>query len=292
LGARTGIRDLGYKRYDGPRLPHRSRFRVLVARTLSLAWANGLVKTALILGMFPMVVSGVYVFIKTKIIHAVSMQAVLPIQIEDPGVWVYYTVYWCQLWFAFTMSLMVAAPAISEDVRTGAFQFYFARPVARSHYLVGKMLPVAILILAVTAIPGLLVAIERVALSRSGDEALKQLPLLLKTLLYVPVFAATLALPPVALSSFSRRTGTVQGGWAALFFLPWILGEGMATATGVSYVALISIPTNLRLVGQYLYGVQPSYAIPWYYPAGVLAALLVVSAALLLRRLERVEVFT
>jgi ABC-type transport system involved in multi-copper enzyme maturation permease subunit len=285
------IRDLGYSRYEGARLPHRSRFRVLIARTLSLAWASGLVKTTLILGMFPMVVAGVVVFLKVKAQQVLAAKGV-PVQIEDPSYWVFYTVYWCQIWFAFAMSLLVAAPAISEDVRTGAFQFYFARPVSRSHYLVGKLVPVAVLVLIVCAAPGLLVALLRVALSRDGDEALRTLPLLLKTLIYVPLFAATLALPPIALSSLSRRSGTVQGGWAALFFLPWILGEGMASATGVSYVALVSIPTNLRLVGQHLYGMTPSYPIPWYYPTAILLGLCVASAVLLLRRLDKVEVFT
>jgi ABC-type transport system involved in multi-copper enzyme maturation permease subunit len=285
------IRDLGYKRYDGPRLPHRSRFRVLIARTLSLAWASGLVKTTIILGMFPMVVAGVVVFLKVKAQQVLTAQGA-PIQLEDPSFWVFYTVYWCQLWFAFAMSLLVAAPAISEDVRTGAFQFYFARPVSRSHYLVGKLVPVAVLLLILCAAPGLIVALLRVALSKTGEEALKHFPLILKTLVYVPLFATVLALPPIALSALSRRSGTVQGGWAALFFLPWILGEGMAAATGVSYAALVSIPTNLKLVGQHLFGMTPSYAIPWYYPTGILIALCVVSAAVLLHRLDKVEVFT
>ena len=57
------------------------------------------------------------------------------------------------------------------------------------------------------------------------------------------------------------------------------------------YAALISIPTDLRLVGQYLFGMEPSYALPWYLPAGALALVVGGSAYLLLRRLDRVEVF-
>jgi len=290
------IRDLGYKRYDGPRLPHRSRYRVLIGRTLSLAWASGLVKTAMILGMFPMVVCGVVIFFKVKAMQMIASQpmaaAAAGIKLDDASSWVFYCVYWCQLWFAFAMSVLVAAPAVSDDVRTGAFQFYFARPISRNHYLVGKMVPVGLLITIVCAAPGLALVLLRLGLCKTGAEAMKVLPMLGSTILYTLVYAATLALPPVALSALSRRSGTMQGAWAALFFFPWVLGEGMAAATGVSYAVLVSIPTNLRLLGQYLYGMEPSYAIPWYYPAAVLAALLVGSAAVLLHRLDKVEVFT
>lgn len=285
------IRDLGYKRYDGPRLPLSDRYKVLVRRVLALQWASGLVKTTLILGMFPMVVAGVVVFVKLKAMHVMAAQGV-DLAMEDPGNWVFYCTYWCQIWFAFTMSLLVAAPAVAEDIRTGAFQFYFARPIGRAHYLAGKLVPVGILVMVLCAVPAVLLALLRLGLSRSGGEALEQLPLLLDALIYAPVLAATLALPPVALGTLTRRPGTAQGLWAALFFLPWILAESVAAATDVPYVALASIPTNLRLVGQHLFGLEPSYAMHWALPTGVLAALLIASTVAVFRRLEHVEVFT
>jgi len=35
---------------------------------------------------------------------------------------------------------------LPDDVRGGAFQFYFARPVTREQYLVGKLLPPVLLV--------------------------------------------------------------------------------------------------------------------------------------------------
>jgi ABC-type transport system involved in multi-copper enzyme maturation permease subunit len=209
----------------------------------------------------------------------------------DPGTLAFTCMYWCQIWFAFVMSLLVAAPAVSDDVRTGAFQFYFARPVTGAQYLVGKLVPVALLAMAVAGVPGLLLAFLRLALSSTGGEALSQLSLVLQAIVYTPIYAAVLSLPPIALSALGRRGGTIQGLWAASFFLPWVFGESVAAVSDVDYVALISLPTNLRLVGQYIFGVEPSYALPWYLPAGVLALVLAASAGIVLRRLARVEVF-
>jgi len=285
------IRDLGYQRYEGPRLPLRSRYGALIGRTLSLAWASGLVKATFIVSLFPMIVCAVVIYFKMQVAQQLAAFGA-PIKLDDPGFWVFYCIYWCQLWFAFTMSLLVGAPAISDDVRTGAFQFYFARPGARSHYLLGKLVPVGLLVVVVSAGPGLLLAIFRTALSQSGKDALHGLALLVGTIIFSLIYAAVMALLPLALSSLTRRSGATQGAWAAAFFLPWFLGEGMAAATGVPYAVLVSIPTNLRLLGQHLYGMPPSYPIPWYLPAGILLGLVVTAGWLLLRRLARVEVFS
>ena len=83
------IRDLGYQRYEGKLLPHRTRHKVLIRRTLSLAWASGLVKTCVILGSFPMVVCGVFMFLKVKAMQHLAAQGA-PFQIEDPAAYVFY----------------------------------------------------------------------------------------------------------------------------------------------------------------------------------------------------------
>jgi hypothetical protein len=290
------IRDLGYHRYEGPRLPHRSRYRVLISRTLSLEWASGLVKTAFILGMFPMVVCGVVIFLKVKAQQLLASQGVPPEiladKIENPSFWVFYCAYWCQIWFAFCLGLLCGAPAISDDVRTGAFQFYFARPVSKGHYLLGKLVPVWLFVLLVTVPPALLLSLLRMALSKTGAEVWQSVPLIFSTLIYGLVSSAVLSLLPLAMSALGKRSGAIQGAWADIFFMPWIRGETLASATGVPYAALVSIPTNLRLLGQRLYGMPQSYPVAWYLPAAILVLLVAASALVLLRRLERVEVFS
>jgi ABC-2 type transport system permease protein len=291
--ASSPIRDLGYARYDGALLPHRSRYRVISSRTLALAWGSGLVKTITILGMFPMVICGVVMYLKIKGAQLLQSQGIpLHPALQNPEHWVFHCVYWCQIWFAFAMSLVVAAPAIAEDVRTGAFQFYFARPVSRSHYVGGKLLAVAVLIAVLCAVPGILLALLRVVLAESPKAALGYLPLLAGTIAFTAIYAAVIILPAIALSAATRHSGYAMGGWAAIFFLPWALGEGTAAAAELPLVALVSIPTNLRLLGQRLFGMTPSYDVAWYLPALVLVGVVLLSGVLLWRRLARVEVFS
>ena len=199
------VRDLGYRAYEGELLPHRSRYRVLMARTLAQAWSVGLVKATLILGAFPAVVCGAVMILKLKTMQFLSAQGA-PIQLEDPGNLVFTCIYWCQIWFAFNISLLVAVPSVAEDVRTGAFQFYFARPVSRHHYLVGKVVPVVCLVAVVSMGPALLLSLLRIGLSRTGAEAWSNMSWLLGTLAYGPIYALVLSLPAVALSSLGRRS--------------------------------------------------------------------------------------
>jgi hypothetical protein len=292
------IRDLGYQPYRGPRLGSRTRFSILALKTATLSWNSALVKVNFILGMFPLVACGIIMYGKLKLQQGLSGQAEKmlaasgqPLLLEDAGLWAFHAIYWCQIWFAFVASLIIAAPAISKDMRTGAFQFYFARPISRQTYLFGKLIAVAILIVPLSAIPGLLLCVERIALSANAGEALGQLPLLAKTLLYIVVFSLSIAAPALALGTLSPQTGYVQGAWAAVFFFPWLLGEAMAATTGIPHLALCSIPTNLRLVGQHLYGAELSYSVAWTWPAAVLLLVIVGSAAVVIRRLRKIEVF-
>ena len=58
---------------------------------------------------------------------------------------------------------VVAAGLLASDRRTGALQIYFARPVSRLAYLVGKVLAATFFVALTTAIPTFLLWLETVA---------------------------------------------------------------------------------------------------------------------------------
>ena len=69
---------------------------------------------------------------------------------------------------AFLLALFAGAGQVADDTRAGAFQFYFARPVTRDQYLVGKVVPVLTLTLFITLGPALLLSLLRLALLPNG----------------------------------------------------------------------------------------------------------------------------
>ncbi|MCB9555067.1 MAG: ABC transporter permease subunit [Deltaproteobacteria bacterium] len=286
------IRDIGYAAYDGRRLPHSSRFAVLGRNTLSLFWKSGLVKTIFILGMIPLVICAVVMFLKMSSAAALrSRQLPVPDMLQNAEFWIFNCAFWCQIWFCFAMSLVAGTASIADDVRTGALHFYFARPVSKSHYVVGKLLAVGTLVGGLVLLPALLMASMPLLFSDGVELTVgTKLGLMLGALAYGLIATAALTLPAIALSSLTSKSSYAMGGWTALFFLPWVLGEGTASVANTPYLALLSIPTNLRVVGGVLMGRPQEIAIPWLWSVIMLVLFSIAALALLWRQLDRAEI--
>ncbi len=284
------IRDMGYQPYEGELLPHRGRFWTIARRVLQQAWAARSVKLTLLASLFPMVACGAVMYIQLKVKTIAGQHIKMDLDDADQLIFILY--YWCQIWFAFGLGQRVGAPAIADDVRTGAFSFYFSRPVSRAHYVIGKIMPVALLVGVASTLPAVLLVLFRLSLATDGADAWVALKLLASTVALTPFYLGLMAALPVCLGSLSSKSRAVQFIWAGVFFFSWIMGEGIATASEEPTVALLSLPTNLLLIAQHLYGMPLKFDLPLYYPAGVLAGVIALAVWLLMRRLERVEIFT
>ena len=60
-----------------------------------------------------------------------------------------------QVFWALALATVVGAGEIAEDFRTGALTFYLGRPVTRLDYVLGKSAAVSVAVLAVSAVPTL-----------------------------------------------------------------------------------------------------------------------------------------
>jgi ABC-2 type transport system permease protein len=284
------IRDMGYRPYKGELLSHRGRYWTIARRVLAGAWSARAVKLGLLAALFPMVGCGVAMYIKMKLDMVTGSNFKLDLEEADHLVFLLY--YWCQIWFAFGLSQRVGAPAIADDMRTGAFSFYFCRPVSRAHYVAGKILPVAFLVGLASTLPALLLSLFRLSLASDGADAWIALKLVGATLALTPFYLGLFAVLPVCLGALTSRSKAVQYLWSGVFFLSWIAGEGIATAAEEPMLVLISLPSALKLVAQHLYGYPLDHPLPFYYPAGVLTGVIALSIWGLWRRLEQVEMFT
>jgi ABC-2 type transport system permease protein len=289
-GRAPAIHDLGYKRYDGPRTPHNRRWLTVmrISLKLSLRWW---LWVTLVFAVAQVAIFGVVMYFLNR---AASVPgATLGVDAFKPDFLVLklLTEWYGVIPLCFIVGLFAGGSAVADDARAGAFQFYFARPVSKGHYLVGKLLSVVLLTGAVSLAPAVILCLARVAMSAPSEWAGAGL-LLAKSVVVGLLVALTLGVPVVALSSLSTSRGVVQGGWAAVFMLSWIIGRIVASVTASPWPALVSIPANLQAVGAVLFGEKPADAIPWWASALVLGVLLAGSAALLRWRLRNVEAIT
>lgn len=284
------IRDQGWKRYQGAYTSPGNRWKLIAGRMLRMSARQAWVITMIVLCVFPALVMAVLLFLQSKL-----WSAGVGGPPDHYGYYLYCKPYGTLL-IAFLTALFAGGGAVADDVRTGAFQLYFARPVTREHYLVGKLIPPVSLTLLVSSGPGLMLSVLRVAVAKDGADGAHAAFLLGKAGLLGVVEALALGIPIVALSSTARSRGLAQGLYAALFLLPWMLGSAVADVTRSAWPQLFSIPHHLQVLGRALFELQPSSSdpterlLPVWASAAMLAIVIAASIALLRKRLAAVEV--
>ena len=288
VAAKEGtILDRGYAPYSGRYTPEASRWKVIAARMLRMSARQWWAILLLVATVIPLLVSAVQMWFMSKVAAA----APPGIQLTNPDT--YAMLPGGTMTLAFLIALFAGAGQVADDTRAGAFQFYFARPVTRDQYLVGKVMPVVVLTMFIALVPALLLSLLRLALLPSGAEVVKKLPLVGATLIIGTIEALVLAIPAVAISSLSRRCAYVQGGYAILYLLPWIVGGIFVKVTRSAWPALLSVPAHLENLARFVYR-QPlpdgEHALPVWISAAFVALLVGGSLALLRRRLASVEV--
>jgi len=281
------ILDRGYAPYHGTYTPEASRWKVIAGRMLRMSARQWWAILLMIATVIPLLVSAVQMWIMSKLF------AMAPpgVQVTSPDA--YVMLPWGTMTLAFLLALFAGAGQVADDTRAGAFQFYFARPVTRDQYLAGKVVPVLVLTMFVALLPALLLSLLRLALLPSGDEVLKKLPLVGATLIIGLVEALVLAIPAVAISSLSRKRSYVQGGYAILYLLPWIVGGIFSKVTRSPWPTLFSVPAHLENLARFVYRMplpDGERALPVWISAAFVAALIAGSWALLRKRLSAVEV--
>jgi ABC-type transport system involved in multi-copper enzyme maturation permease subunit len=288
------IRDRGYKPYEGQILDG-GRWSLIWGRMLKMTARQPWVMVALIVSALPTVVYAVIMLVQAKMYNLAQANPAFGGALPSPDYRVYQLIAepYGTLLCAFLCAMFAGGGAVADDARSGTFQFYFARPVTREHYLVGKLLPPVTLVALIALVPAILISILRIAITRDTSEAIVELLLPLRALALGSIEAVVLGVPVVALSSLSRGRGYVQGAFAALFTLPWILGAIFVGVTRTPWPAILSIPAHLQNLGHFLFALpldEGERPLPVWLSAAVLGALVVGSIAILRKRLASVEV--
>jgi ABC-2 type transport system permease protein len=275
------IHDLGYRRYDGPRLG-----RVQIVRALT--WHS-------FRSCF-----GIGRGVKAKIIPILAFVAIcLPafanafaVARGDPRLFG-YDVYVPTLRVAVVVIFLAAqAPElVSRDLRNHVLPLYFSRPLHRGDYPLAKYLALTGALLLLIEIPLLILYVGTIASVKGGSAVWDQTRALIPGLGVGLMWAVLMAAIGLVLASLTGRraysTGIVAIGCVLTFFLSLLLiqaeGGQTATATGARVAGLFSPFTILDGVRVWLGGDPQTglVADPGRYgPLYGLAAVILLAASL------------
>lgn len=273
------LRDLGYRPYDGPRLPPSNSTWVMFRYGLSRALSPLGVKILLGLTIFPGLIFALGAFFAARFSPE-------NFELEELIKWS----FWVQTWFFVGLAgLLAGASAISEDLQARAFPIFFAKPLTPIQYLLGRVLAVAALLFFLALLPSFIFVVV-FAGTAPAELRVDSIGFLLPVIAHSLVVATAVACTSVGLSATTRNRAITVSLFIVLWFVPAIVAKVVHVATGQAWLNLMSIPNLLGIVGDALLQKPDDDALPWYWAMLALLGYSLGGLAFAKTQLDRAEV--
>ena len=150
-----------------------------------------------------------------------------------------------QIYIGMFLVLLVGPELISQDLRFNAMPLYFARPVRRRDYFVGKLGVIAVYLSAVMIFPAILAYVLGIAFSLDPLVLRDTWRIFLGSLAFGASVVLSAGLLMLAISSLSRNSRYVGAMWIGLF----LVSEGASSVLDQTihrdWCPLISYTGNL-----------------------------------------------
>jgi ABC-2 type transport system permease protein len=216
------IHDLGYRRYDGPRLGRGQIVRALTWHSFRSAWGFGRGAKAKIVPIL--------MFIAMCLPALVNAFAVARGNAPLFG----YDVYVPTL-RVFVVVIFLAAQApelVSRDLRSRVLPLYFSRPLRRDDYPLAKYLALTGALLVLIEIPLIILYAGNIASAKNTHGVWVQTRELIPGLGMGLVWAVLMAAIALVLASFSGRRAYATGIVAISCVITWVLATLLIQTEG------------------------------------------------------------
>lgn len=184
---------------------------------------------------------------------------------------------------------LVGAQLVGNDFRYRSLPFYLSKPLTARHYVAGKCLAVAAIVLAMTMVPALLLYVEYGLLDSWGyfwDARW----LLAGIIGYGLLLAGFLSVLLVAVTSWVQKTVALIMVWMGMFIMAPAVCEILSSVLQLQSAKLFDLWSCTYVVGNAMLGLTLEKHPPVAACAAVLALVTAVSLLALTRRVKAVEV--
>jgi hypothetical protein len=237
------IFDQGYQHWQGALAGHGWRWLAIARHGVRVQLKNRILRFLLLCAWLPALILVVAVAVWGLVEQ--QNQSVLPLAgfflpaefLRNPiayrsTVWtLFYSFYFQVEMFCIMLLIVIAGPGlISRDLRFNALPLYFARPLTRLDYFLGKLGVIGALVGAVAVGPAAIAYVLGVCFSLDLSVVKDTYGVLLASVAYGLVITLSTGTLILALSSLTRRSLYVGIAWAGL----WIISGSVGTImTGI-----------------------------------------------------------
>jgi ABC-type transport system involved in multi-copper enzyme maturation permease subunit len=204
---------------------------------------------------------------------------------------------WTEGYIVMVLLAFAGTIIVGNDFQFNSLPFFLSKPIGRRHYLTGKALAIAVLVNAMTTIPGLLLFIEYGFID-TWEYYTNNPRLLFGILAYGATLTVTLSLLLLVTATWLRRTVPLVMFWTATFVLSRLVQRWLVDGLGLSpRWRLIDIWNDMYLFGQWCFGTDHRLLRPYtqeqpaYHEAAAVVIVVCLACVLYLsRRVRAVEV--
>lgn len=283
------VLERGYRAYEGPLTPTRTRFLVVTRDAMSDVARGRFFWTAALAAYIPILVAAILIYLHHNaaaiLTFRIDVKQLLPID----GAFFLRFMQIQSLLFGFLAALLAGPGLVSSDLVGNGLPLYLARPFTRSEYVLGKGTVLFFLLSCVTWIPLLLLFGFQAQLGGAHwlAENYRIGPAILAgTLAWIVV----LTLVTLAISAYTRRKAVAQAALFGGFALSSALGGVINASLDTTMGSLLSIGEVIESTWAALFGLPARSDVPPLFGWFALAAFAAVASWMLSRKLRAYEV--
>jgi ABC-2 type transport system permease protein len=233
--------DQGYQHWSGALSGHAWRWLTITRHGVRIGMKNIFLRLVVIASWFPAVFMA-FILCLWGLVEQNSalvqpfmwvLAGLFPAEVlQDPKnyrveVWTlcYHFFLQTELYLSMVVVLLVGPNLISQDLRFNALQLYFARPLRRIDYFVGKLGVIGWFLSMVIILPSLIAYVLGLLFSLDITIVRDTYPLLLACLGFGAVVVLSAGTLMLALSSLSRNSRYIALFWVGLWFVTMVVGS-------------------------------------------------------------------
>jgi len=285
------IKEKGYTHWEGELKESKFPWLPITVWGIKLTFRKKFFKLLFFLSLVPALVFlvGIYVSERLEDFQFMIKESTQFINI-NPN---YFKAYFTNDFLLFTIVIILVfcgAGLISDDLKYNSLQLYFARPLKKKDYFLGKVSVIIFFLFIITLIPGLILFLMKLIFSGSFRFFLT-FPLLPMAIIVYSVFVTGFfSFYTLLLSSLSKNRRYVSIFIFGLYIFSDVLFGIFYGIFGNKYFALLSIKSNLQQVGTTIFNQKMPYDFPWIYSFLVLFLFCILSGVVLQKRVRGVEI--
>lgn len=286
------VYERGYKGYRGHRLtPQWSRFLVLTRYALVDVFSSRFFLVFFVVCfLWPLACALlIYLHYNLEALTALDLDILDLIKIDGGFFRSFYLER--QASFAFLLALVVGPALISPDQRNNAMPLLLSRPISRFDYALGKWVVLALLLSAVTWVPGLLLFSFQAYLA-GWSWLLEHLRIGVALFLGAWVWIFVLSFFALAISAWVKWKPWARIVFFGGFFTALVVGQMFNGLYGTWYGSLVNPFDLVQRIWDQLFGLPSELGVPALLAWLTFAVFWALCLLLLFRRIRAYEVAT